>query len=107
MEFFGIGLVSFCCIMFIHLGLGETFCKLLHFDFILFRCQKCLNFWATLAYALFFTNLPILFCLSLSFGLSYLALWIDLGLAKMAERYDYWYEKTNENMGEQQNEQDY
>ena len=94
----GVGLVSFCCIMFIHLGLGETINKIIHFDFVLFRCTKCLNFWAVLTYTFFIVELPILESCSLAFGLSYTALWIDLLLAKIAEKYDIWYEEIEKDM---------
>lgn len=96
MEFIGIILVSFCCTMFIHLGLGETLCEVMHLNFILFRCVKCLTFWTVLVYALFFTELSVLVSASSAFLMSYLALWVDIGLAKLANIYDYLYEKTTE-----------
>ena len=94
----GVVLVSFCCIMFIHLGLGDTISKIIHFDFVLLHCQKCLNFWSVLTYTLFIVELPILESMSIAFGVSYLSLWVDLVLAKIAEKYDIWYKKIEEDL---------
>lgn len=90
----GVGLVLFCCVMFIHLGLGETFIKIMHFDFVLFRCVKCLTFWGVLTYSFLIVKLSILESVALGFAMSYTSLWIDLILSIIACKYDYLYTKT-------------
>ena len=89
----GIGLVFFCCVMFIHLGMGDTLSSVFHLDFVLFRCVKCLTFWSVLAYSFFFVELTLLESVSLGFLLSYISLWVDLILSKIANKYDNWYEQ--------------
>lgn len=93
-----VALVSFCCIMFIHLGLGDAISKVLRIDFVLFRCVKCLNFWMVLCYTFLFVKLSLIGSLSVAFLTSYIALWIDLLLAKIAKVYDIWYKKIEEDL---------
>ena len=87
----GVGLIFVSCCLFIHLGLGEAICKTLKIDFILFKCVKCLSFWAVLAYTLLFTEFCWELCLALSFIMAYVALWVDLALMKIAEAYEKFY----------------
>ena len=94
----GIGLLFFSCVMFIHLGLGDTLCRLFKINFILFKCVKCLTFWSILSYSLLIVKLGILESVSISFLMAYMSLWTDLGLSKIAERYDNWYKKIEEGM---------
>ena len=103
----GVVLVSFCCLMFIHLGLGDTISRILHFDFVLFRCVKCLTFWTVLGYTLFIVELPFLGSLASAFAMSYVSLWADLGLAIMAYKYDNWYEEESEKHMDSEEDKDY
>lgn len=83
-----IALVLVSCCLFIHLGMGETISKMLHTDFILLRCVKCLTFWTVLGYSLLCLTLPIATAICVAFLCAYAALWIDLLLGKMAKRYE-------------------
>lgn len=89
----GVGLIFVSCCLFIHLGLGEAICKTLKIDFILFKCVKCLSFWAILAYTFLFTQYCWELCLALSFMMAYVALWVDLALMKIAEVYEKFYKE--------------
>ena len=92
----GVALVSFCCLMFIHLGLGEALNRETRLDFILFRCVKCLNFWSVLCYTLFVVKLPFVESSATAFATTYAVVWIDLIMAKIARKYDIWYNQTEE-----------
>lgn len=83
-----IALVLVSCCLFIHLGMGETISKVLHTDFILLRCVKCLTFWTVLGYSLLCLTLPTVTAICVAFLCAYAALWIDLLLGKMAKRYE-------------------
>lgn len=87
-----IAMILFCCVMFIHLGLGEAICKTIHIDFILFKCVKCLTWWMILCYTLFNDYTLIESCFT-AFLASYSALWFDLLLAKMSKIYEQEYGK--------------
>lgn len=80
-------LISVC--LFIHLGLGDAICKVIGYDFILFKCSKCCAFWTVLCYTLS-NNYPILTCFAVSFSSSYISLWVGLILSKIAEQYEEW-----------------
>ena len=86
----GILLVWFSCVMFVHLGLGQTTCDVLRLDVVVLRCQKCLSFQTILAYSLLCTDLSVEMCAASSFALAYLALWADLLLSKIADVYEEW-----------------
>lgn len=88
----GIGLIFLSCCLFIHLGLGQAINKTLKIRFVLFKCVKCLTWWSILAYTLLLTNYRLEICLALSFSLSYMSLWVDLALAKIAKLYEKLYE---------------
>lgn len=95
----GVVSVWLCACLFIHLGLGQAVNKVLHIDFVLFRCVKCLSFWSVLTYSLFFVHLPVEFCLLIAFAAAYAALWADLLLAFLATKYENLY-KDLETEGE-------
>lgn len=79
-------LMSSC--LFIHLGLGETICRILRHDIVILKCVKCLTFWSVLLYSLVHTDLSAVTCVAMSFGSSYASLWIDLILNKIRLRYE-------------------
>lgn len=83
-----IALVLVSCCLFIHLDMGDTIRKILHTDFILLRCVKCLTFWAVLGYSLLCLTLPTVTAIGMAFLCAYASLWIDLLLGKMAEIYE-------------------
>ena len=84
----GISLVLISCILFIHLGMGDTIAKLIRKEFVLLKCTKCLTFWSTLTYSLTFTDFNIVECIATSFICAYVALWLDLLLSKLADIYE-------------------
>lgn len=83
-------ILTSCC-LFIHLGLGNAINKVIGYNFILFRCPKCLVFWSVLSYLLL-SNQSVVLSIFIAFICSYLALWIDLLLTIIAEKYEEIYE---------------
>lgn len=83
----GIACTFVSCVLFIHLGLGEAISKATRIDFILFRCVKCLTFWSVLGYS-FYIHLPWVYAVCVAFVCSYLSLWAELGLGKLADQYE-------------------
>lgn len=84
----GVALIFVSSVMFIHLGLGEAVMKFLGYEFVLFRCSKCLSFWCVLGYSFFFTDIPVEMSFAIAFGASYLSLWLMLLLDKLADMYE-------------------
>ena len=87
----GVGLIFLSCCLFIHLGLGKAICKTLRIRFVLFKCVKCLTFWSMITYTLLFTPFQWELCLAISFIASYLSLWVELALNKLARVYEKHY----------------
>ena len=85
-----VGYILLCCVLFVHLGLGDAVAKVIRRNLSLFSCVKCFTFWTILAYTLFFEFEPIK-CIAVAFVCSYLALWADLVLSKIAVIYETWY----------------
>ena len=96
----GIVLVWFSAVMFVHMGLGEAICKTFGFHFILFLCPKCMAFWAVLGYSLLIVKLPIEESVAIAFLLSYVAIWFDLLLGKLADVYESVVSKKEEEQGD-------
>lgn len=90
---YGIMAIWISCILFIHLGLGETICTILRKNITILKCVKCLTFQSILLYSLIFTRLRVEYCVCLAFSLAYASLWIDLVLAKIADAYEKCYDK--------------
>lgn len=86
----GIGCIFISCVLFIHLGLGETIERTLHVRFVLLRCVKCLTFWSVLAYSLIH-SLSVEVALCAAFVSAYAALWVDIPLTKLATLYEKLY----------------
>ena len=86
-----VGYILLCCVLFVHLGLGDAVSKVIRRNLSLFRCVKCFTFWTILAYSLLLDFAPVE-CVALAFACSYLALWVDLLLSKIARLYEKWYE---------------
>ena len=84
----GIVCVLISCCLFIHLGMGDTFEKVLHIRFVLFRCAKCLSFWSTLGYSLLIVQWPVEMALCAAFLCAYAALWVSLLLGIIANVYE-------------------
>ena len=82
------------------MGLGEVLCKTFRFHFILFLCPKCMAFWAVLGYSLLIVKLPIEESVAIAFLLSYVAIWFDLLLGKLADVYESVVSKKEEEQGD-------
>lgn len=87
----GVGYILLCCVLFVHLGLGDAVSKVIRRNLSLFRCVKCTTFWAILAYTLFFTEFEPVKCVALAFACSYVALWVDLLFSIIAVFYEKYY----------------
>lgn len=83
----GIACTFVSCVLFIHLGLGDAISRVTRINFVLFRCVKCLTFWSVLGYSVCI-HLPLVYSVCIAFICSYLSLWIELILGKLAERYE-------------------
>lgn len=91
----GVGLIFLSCVLFVHLGLGETICRIIRLDLYILKCPRCICFWSVLVYTLFATYLCWEACLAIAFVSSYLALWVDLALTKIAKVYEKLYDKQD------------
>lgn len=96
----GVACIFVSCVLFIHLGLGDTISEILHVDFILLRCVKCLTFWCVLGYSI--VRLPVEQSVCVAFVCSYVSLWAELLLGIIANRY----EKYSENVDAEESEAD-
>lgn len=85
-----VGYILLCCVLFVHLGLGEAISKVIRRNLSLFRCVKCTTFWAILAYTLLNDYEPVK-CVALAFACSYIALWVDLLFSMIAVLYEKYY----------------
>lgn len=84
----GIIEVLISCCLFIHLGLGETICRIVRHDIVILKCVKCLTFWSVLLYSLMCVTLSAVTCIAVAFACSYASLWIDLTLNKIRAHYE-------------------
>lgn len=84
-----VGCVLLCCVLFVHMGLGDAVSGIIKRNATLFRCVKCTTFWVILAYTLFLTEYKPVECITIAFACAYIALWVDLMFAKIS----MWYEK--------------
>lgn len=83
----GIACTFISCVLFIHLGLGDAINKVIRTEFVLFRCVKCMTFWSVLGYSLL-VELPFTHSACIAFVCSYLSLWAELALGKLADKYE-------------------
>lgn len=90
----GVGYILVTCVLYIHLGMGDTLGRIFHSDAYIFKCVKCVTWQATLAYTIFFSDLNVLACLATSFVSAYIALWLELMLSKLASLYEKWNEEN-------------
>lgn len=82
-------------VLFNHMGLSAAIEGLIGYKFRILSCSKCCTFWLSLI-ALLVGGTPIVLSVTLSFVLSYAALWLDLLLAIMARSYESTYDKVSE-----------
>lgn len=96
----GVGCILFCCVLFVHMGLGDIVCKVIRRNLSLFSCVKCFTFWTVSAYTILFTDLEPIVCVSTAFATSYIALWLDLIFSKLAVLYEKIYKSVVAEEGE-------
>lgn len=87
-------LVTLSCVLAIQMGLIEAIGKVLHYEFKILSCPKCLTFWFSLAVHLLH-RAPVLESVTVSFLSSYAALWLCLLYDALAILYNYAYEKLS------------
>ena len=85
-----VGYILLCCVLFVHLGLGDAVSKVIQRNLSLFRCVKCTTFWAVLAYT-FYSGFAPVKCVALAFACSYVALWVDFLFSIIAILYEKYY----------------
>lgn len=84
----GVLAILISCCLFIHLGLGETICRILRHEIVILNCVKCLTFWSVLTYALITQDMQPEWCVAVAFACSYASLWLDLLLNQMRVIYE-------------------
>lgn len=87
----GVGYILLCCVLFVHLGLGDAVSKVIKRCLSLFNCVKCFTFWNILAYTTLFLEWSFVKCMAVAFASAYAALWVDLIFAKISTMYEKWY----------------
>ena len=90
----GIGYILVICVLYIHLGMGDTLGKIFHSEAYVFKCVKCITWQSVLAYTICLSDLNVLACLAVSFASAYVALWLELALSKLASLYEKWSEEN-------------
>lgn len=96
--------ITLIAILFNHLGLAEkvTFGTKRN---VVINCSKCLTFWTTTGYSLFYLGQGITLSLFTGFSLAYAALWIELLLNVLNYYYEKCYGKIYSEAGETDTEQ--
>ena len=90
----GIGYILVVCVLYIHLGMGDTLGRIFHSEAYVFKCVKCITWQSVLAYTICLSDLNVLACLAISFASAYVALWLELALSKLASLYEKWSEEN-------------
>ena len=82
--------IMFCCVMSIHMGLTDAIlgvCRLQDKPVPIITCPKCLSF-HTVLWFMVFTGHLIIYSIAIAFLMSYAAIWLDLLLGLMDQRYE-------------------
>ena len=85
-------LLAVGCTLFVNMGLSDAIQETLGFHFKILSCVKCFTFWCILLY-LTIRGAQFYEVVSASFILSYLALWLDLGLSALNKIYNESYQQ--------------
>lgn len=85
-------LLAVGCVLFVNMGLSDAIQETLGFHSRILSCPKCLVWWSCLTY-LAFSGCRIITAAGVSFLLSYLALWLDLGLSALNKIYNESYQQ--------------
>lgn len=85
-------LLAVGCTLFVNMGLSDAIQETLGFHSRILSCPKCCSFWVVLVF-LIVKRAPFYEVVSASFLLSYLALWLDLGLSVLNRKYNELYEQ--------------
>ena len=74
-----VAMLMFACVSANHLGLVGAVEDVLGVKLPIINCPKCSTFWTTLLYMVFSTH-DVILSVATSFLVSYLALWLELGM---------------------------
>jgi hypothetical protein len=85
-------LLAVGCTLFVNMGLSDAIQEFLEIKFKVLSCVKCFTFWTVLVF-LTISGAGFYVVVSASFILSYLALWLDLGLSALNKIYNELYEQ--------------
>ena len=91
-------MVTVSCVLFIGMGLSGEIQQRLGFSSKILSCPKCCTFWCALVLLLAGRN-KLLPSVAVSFGSSYVAMWLALALDALAVIYNKAYEKITQNPG--------
>ena len=91
-------MVVVSCVLFISMGLSEEIQQRLGFSLMVLSCPKCCTFWCTLV-LLLADRYKLLPSVAVSFGSSYIAMWLALALDALTIIYNRAYEKITQNQG--------
>ena len=87
--------ITVICVLFVQMGLVNAIGKLIHYEFRVLSCPKCLVFWASIGWHLLHSN-PLLDTVFASFLSSYAALWLSLIYDYVATKYNQTYKKITD-----------
>lgn len=91
--------IMLIAVLFNHLGLAETLTFHTKRNLVI-NCSKCLTFWTTTGYSLFYMGQGIILSLVTGFALAYVALWVELLLNVLNHYYEKCYGKIYSEAGE-------
>ena len=84
--------ITVVCVLAIQMGLIDAIGKLIHREFHVLSCPKCLVLWVSLGWHLLHSN-PLLESAFVSFLSSYAALWLTMAYDYIATKYNKAYQK--------------
>ena len=87
--------ITVVCVLAVQMGLIDAIGKVIHYEFRVLSCPKCLCLWASLGWHLLHSN-PLLDSAFASFVSSYAALWLSLIYDYVATKYNKAYEKVTD-----------
>ena len=94
-------MITFSCVMFIHMELVDALLKVLDMedkDIPIITCPKCLSFQCVFWFLLL-TGHNVIVCIATAFLASYCAIWFDLFLGLMDIWYEHIYKRISEESG--------
>ena len=89
--FLDVAMLAFSCVTANHLGLVTAVEDTIGRKLPVLNCPKCCSFWVVLAYMAFSTH-DLIASIAASFLVSYLALWLELGMGYVDTLYNRLYD---------------